>query len=106
MTRIEFAHHGYSVHLTFSMVIDGKTGRPRQVSRAVRIELDGVQLFMLHGGLNIYMLEHPENIDWGLSEVAHVSIAELQGGIQCDVKWEGDRSISVECRGVVLQDDC
>lgn len=102
LSRLELANHGYAVHLVFSPVIDAATGRALDAPRDVRLELDGVQRLLFVGGLNESMLRHPERIDWGLSEVASVSVSRSGGGVHCEVLWEDSRRIEAECHRVSL----
>lgn len=68
----------------------------------VALDLDGVQRLVLEGGPNARMLKHPEEIGWGLSEVALVRVAPTDDGVRFEALWEGERRVEVHCRQATL----
>lgn len=101
MKELCLVNYGYSVHVEFSVVVD-LGGRVLDDPLHVGFDLDGVQSLTLVGGLTSSMLEHPENINWGLSEVARVRVASSDDGIRFEARWEGERLIEVHCRQATL----
>jgi hypothetical protein len=51
------------------------------------------------------MIRHPEQINWGLSEVALVSAYSVEQGVGLLVAWEGKREIRVEAARVLFTAD-
>ena len=45
--------------------------------------MEGVSTLRLDGGLSVAMIQNPEGIDWGLSEVAHVGAYSADSGVVC-----------------------
>lgn len=101
LRELRLVHHGYSVHIEFSVIVDVE-GRLLDAPREVGLDLSGVQHFTLEGGLTGSMLEDPDSINWGLSEVAGVHVAPSAEGLQVEVRWEGERRIEIQCRGATL----
>lgn len=101
MKELCLVNHGYSVHMEFSVIVD-PDGRVLEEPLDVGVDLDGVQQFALTGGLTTAMLEHPEEIGWGLSEVAQVRVASADVGVRFEALWEGARRIEIHCRRATL----
>lgn len=68
----------------------------------VKFDLEGVQELSLPGALTPRMLEHPERINWGLSEVARVRVAPSDDGVRFEALWEGERRVEIQCRRATL----
>ncbi|MCP1412329.1 hypothetical protein J3D46_001595 [Paenarthrobacter sp. A20] len=48
-----------------------------------------------------YSVEHPEEVNWGFSEVSLVTLEPEDGRFRLRVVWEGwDRKIEILCRRV------
>jgi hypothetical protein len=91
-------HHGYSFRLVFKLWdVPGflRSDLPKGAHH-LTVEMQGVQRLRLEGGLSQVMLEHPEGIDWGLSEVALVRAEPSSYGLQLQVLWEGERQIVID----------
>lgn len=104
MTALFLENHGYSLRVVFTQVID-VNGRVLEQPRAVELTLDAVDMLSLHGGLTAQMIDHPELIDWGLSEVAHVGVTRLGSTVRLEASWEGERRLEVHCHEVSLTSD-
>lgn len=102
LDELSLTRHGYSVHVAFMPVVVREGRRVLDQSTRVTFELEGVLDLHLRGALTQGMLENPEAINWGLSEVALVKLAPVAEGIRFDVRWEGDRRIHVFCARVSL----
>lgn len=101
MKELRLVSFGYSVHVEFSVITDPEghvLGEPLDVG----LDLDGVQRLTLEGGLTSRMLEHPEEINWGLSEVAQVRVSPSEDGVHFEALWEGERRVEVHCRQATL----
>lgn len=97
MRELRLVSNGYSVHVEFRVIID-PNGRVLDEPIDVGIDLEGVQRLTLMGGLTARMLEYPEDVDWGLSEVAQVRVASSGDDVRFDALWEGERRVEIECR--------
>lgn len=92
---------GYSVRAVFNRVIR-PDGRVLDEPSRVTFEFDGVQRMTMDGGLTPQMLDHPERINGGLSEVAVVRIALAEDWLHFEALWEQDRRIQIQCRRATL----
>ncbi|MEI2809997.1 MAG: hypothetical protein V9F00_07300 [Nocardioides sp.] len=101
MKELCLVNHGYSVRIVFSVIVDPE-GRVLDEPLDVGVDLAGVQRLTLKGGLTARMLEHPEEIGWGLSEVALVRVTSANGDVRFEALWEGNRRIEVVCRQATL----
>jgi hypothetical protein len=48
------------------------------------------------------MLHEPEQVNWGLSEIARVVTSPADQGIGIAVEWEGDRRIDVRFADFII----
>jgi hypothetical protein len=93
LNAVEVTHYGYSAELRFAHL---RRGRPVSETRQVTLVMEAVSALRLDGGLSEAMVEHPDRINWGLSEVARVSAYAAEPGVGRLVAWEGEREIRVE----------
>ncbi|MGE0817705.1 MAG: hypothetical protein AB7O74_03500 [Candidatus Nanopelagicales bacterium] len=96
MTDLRLTQFGYAVRVAFEIVID-VGGRSLGEPIPVVFELEAVHELALVGALTEAMREHPESINWGLSEVARVRVEDDPRGIRLEAIWEGDRRVTVVC---------
>lgn len=68
------------------------------------LRLTGVEEFRFVGALTEGMKQHPERIDWGLTEVAAVRAHSRHGEIELFVEWESERRLKVRCLAFELVD--
>jgi hypothetical protein len=101
MDELCLTQFGYSARVVFTLVID-RNGRVLDQPLRVTFDLSGVQELSLHGALTPRMLEHPERINWGLSEVARVRATPADDGVLFEALWEGERRVEVHCRQATL----
>jgi hypothetical protein len=101
MDELSLTDFGYSARAVFTLVID-RNGRVLEQPSQVTFDLEGVQELSLHGALTPRMLEHPELINWGLSEVARVRVAPVEDGVRFEALWEGERKVEIHCRRATL----
>lgn len=101
MDQLSLTNFGYSARVVFTLIID-RNGRVLDQPLQVTFDLDGVQELSLHGALTPRMREHPERINWGLSEVARVRVAPTDDGVRFEALWEGERRVEIQCRRVTL----
>lgn len=96
---------GYSVEFQLNQIwADRDVLRPDLDDRIdlVRLCFCGVQRLEFIGGLNSYMLQHPEYINWGLTEVSWVQVEPSSAGeneaalMKISFLWESQRRIEVE----------
>lgn len=96
---------GYSIDFQLNQIwADRDVLRPDLDDRIelVRLCFCGVQRLEFIGDLNSYMLQHPECINWGLTEVSCVRIVPSAAGesdaalIKIAFLWESQRRIEVE----------
>lgn len=97
LTSLELTHHGYSAELRFTHL---RLGRPVPESSLVTVVMEGVSALRLTGGLSESMVQHPERINWGFSEVAKVSAYPARPDIGLLIAWEAKRKIRVEAARV------
>jgi hypothetical protein len=90
----------YSVDLLFVIPVSAASGTGQE--RQVRIELDGAHRLLLEGGLTEQLIGSPESINWGLGEIALVSIGQDGDRVGIEVLWEGDRKIEATSQGVTI----
>jgi hypothetical protein len=90
---LELTHHGYSAELRFEHL---RSGQPAPESSLVTVLMEAISSLRLIGGLSKTMVQHPEAINWGLSEVAHVSAYSADPGLGLLIAWEDEREIRVE----------
>ena len=100
---VRWRRYGYSVELIFNYVWD-RGGRIRPDVEGtpwlVTISCEGVERLTVKGGLSDAMKREPNQIGWGLSEVAVVRAepcSVLDGiGVAVTASWESDRELRVE----------
>jgi hypothetical protein len=102
LTEMRTDRFGYTVRLFFILPVGAACAGDRE--RRVRIDLDGVHRLLLEGGLTQQMLQFPEDIDWGLGEVAAVQVGTDEGAVRVDVVWEGERKIELIAHRVQVVD--
>jgi hypothetical protein len=93
LSALELTHHGYSAELRFAHL---RRGRPVSETSQVTLVMEAISALRLDGGLSEAMVQHPDRINWGLSEVALVSAYSAEPGVGLLVAWEGEREIRVE----------
>lgn len=93
LSALELTHHGYAAELRFAHL---RRGRPVPETSQVTLIMEAVSALRLDGGLSEAMVQHPDRINWGLSEVAQVSAYSAEPGVGLLVAWEGKREIRVE----------
>ncbi len=97
---VSWFRFGTEVHLVFNVIWDA-AGQVRsdvlEHPRLVELRLYGVQDLEVRNHLTPGMLDRPELVNWGLSEVSRLSIAECdlgdREGVLVEVFWQGPRSI-------------
>lgn len=106
---VRWLHFGTSVELLFNNVFDS-SGAVRadalESPRLIAIRMRGVQIFNLSNGLSPAMLDEPERIDWGVSEVARVQAWNCdlpsRSGVRLEVIWDGPRNLEVIAAGIQI----
>ncbi|PWN03039.1 hypothetical protein DJ010_11770 [Nocardioides silvaticus] len=101
LVEMALTHHGYGVRLGFNLTWASEgVLRPDLDSREQRltIEMRGVQRLHMEGGLSQRMLDYPEAINWGLSEVSLLRAEPCAAGLQLQVLWEGERRIVIDAQ--------
>ena len=101
LDELTLTRHGYSVHLALKVIID-RDGQVLDKPLRVTFDLDGVHLLSLCGGLTPSMVDHPERINWGLSEVALVRVVPHPRGVLFEALWEDTRKVEVICAQVSM----
>jgi hypothetical protein len=107
--------HGRDAELVFHYIWDDSDRSDSGVleePRVVTMTLTLVETLVFNGALNHAMIAAPENINWGLSEVALVKLASTSdlptaGGEHAVfhrlvIAWESDRRIEITFRGFDL----
>ena len=108
LMAIIWGHFGTVIELVFdyTWASDGSL-RPEYASADVRtLVLRNVQELHVSNALNEHMILHPEQLDWGLSEVSSVRLCDDQRfltryqslaipfhHLQC--AWEGERQVDI-----------
>jgi hypothetical protein len=88
----------YNVDLVFNYVwSSGNDVRPDVLTSPffVTLRLVGVEDLRYVGALTEGMRQHPERINWGLSEVANVEVVDRGELVGLSVIWESDRALEV-----------
>lgn len=97
----------YEVVLKFNYVwgTDGLV-RDRVLEEPVllTLRLIGVEELGFVGALTDGMKQHPERIDWGLTEVAAVRARPRDGQTELSVEWESERRLVVRCLTIKFDD--
>ncbi|GAB4097902.1 hypothetical protein [Sinomonas halotolerans] len=105
LAELRLVNYGYSIEIDLNLVFDD-IGSVRsdvlEVSRICTLRLDGVKSMILIGGLSDWMVSHPEDINWGLSEIAGIEVSAGEG-ITVTVAWEGKREVKIECHSATLR---
>jgi hypothetical protein len=93
---------GYAVRAEFELVVvrGSLTAEPRP---QITLQFEAVESMTLVGGLTARMVEHPEEINWGLSEVSLVRITPEESGVHAEIRWERERRIEITCARVTLE---
>ncbi|MFI0417419.1 hypothetical protein [Spongiactinospora sp. 9N601] len=118
ITDVGWAHYGTSIEVSFDYIWDGTRIRDDLGTRPHIVVVRAVLVQEMHLGnaLNVSMLEHPEKLNWGLSEVAQVVLVEDSdmarpyshpSGLQCHhlaIRWEAKRRIDMVAFGFELDD--
>ncbi len=100
LQNLSLEKYGYSVQAVFRRVIDNG-GDVLSAPYDVEIHLEAVDSLNLVGALMDYSVEHPEEVNWGFSEVSLVTLEPEDGRFRLRVVWEGwDRKIEILCRRV------
>lgn len=90
---------GYGLKVDINYVW-GESGtiRPDILERPVLVSLYlmGVQRLEFTGALSAAMLAVPEQIKWGLTEIAYVRRFDLPELLGLAIEWEGQRQLKVE----------
>ena len=75
---IRWRHFGTVIDLVFDYIwTDAGAVRPEYKPPTLKtISLHGVQELHVHNALNEYMSLHPDELDWGLSEVSSVRLID------------------------------
>lgn len=101
LIEMALTQFGYGVRLAFNHIWASE-GHVRpdldQREERVIIELSAIQRLVLEGGLSQHMIDHPDRINWGLSEVATVHAEPCEAGLRLLLLWEQDRKIVIEAR--------
>lgn len=99
LLELSLIRFGFGVRLVFDNIWAAE-GRVRddlgEREERLVIELMGVQRLVLEGNLSQEMIDDPDEINWGLSEVAQVRAVPCAAGLRLRLSWEDDRSIVVE----------
>ena len=93
LSALTLTHHGYSVELQFEHL---RQGRSVPETAVVTVVMKAVQELHVNGYLSQRMVDHPDEINWGLSEVAWVTGYPAAAGVGLRVAWENEREITVE----------
>lgn len=96
MDELGLTHFGYSARAVFSVVVDSDGRALNEPVKAV-FDFVGVQELTLHGALTARMLDRPDEIGWGLSEVALVRVTPDGEGVRFEALWEDDRKVEIRC---------
>lgn len=100
LTRLCLDEFGYSVRLELEQVIDPLTGRLLPERPTVVVHLRGVSSMRVDGGLTDTMLREPDEMGWGLSEVAGVEVESCGDDLRFRVCWESERMIEIVSRSM------
>jgi hypothetical protein len=76
------------VHFGYGLQVD--------IPVLVSLHLMGVQRLEFTGALSPAMLADPEQINWGLTEIANVRRFDVPGLVGLAIEWEGQRQLKVE----------
>jgi hypothetical protein len=101
LDELSLTDSGYSLRVVFKMVVD-LNGAVLSVPTIAAFGFEGLEELRMHGALTSRMIERPEGISWGLSEVALVRASSAAGGAYFEILWEGDRRIEIECHRASL----
>lgn len=99
--ELSLTRFGYSAHAVFEQIIN-PDGRALNAPRRVIFEFEAIHNLSLFGALTPRMLAHPEEINWGLSEIALVRVARAEFGVRFEALWEGERKVEVTCQRLTL----
>ncbi len=102
LTNLSLENHGYSVEIVLRRITD-RVGRLLEEESDVVIRLDAVEELSLLGSLNAVMVENPDRINWGLSEVSTVTLAPEGNAYRLHIRWEDDRKIEVLSHRVSME---
>jgi hypothetical protein len=105
LVELALTHHGYALRLAFNLTWASKgvlCADLGQREQRLTIEMQGVQRLHMEGGLTQSMLDHPERINWGLSEVDLVRAEECPDGVRLQVLATHDRSIVIDAQSASI----
>src|SRR3989442_14766440 len=91
---LRLVQFGFGIDLTFNYVWSDENQVRSDVlekPKLITLRLIGVESLNLRGGLTGGMIDNPELINWGLSEVARVEPVEGNSGLALSIYWEGSR---------------
>lgn len=97
----------YQVVITFNYVWDASGAvRERVLEEPVllTLRLIGLEQIRFVGALTEGMKQHPDRINWGLTEVAGVRVHQHDGLVELTVEWESDRRLDVQCMTIETAD--
>ena len=131
LTEIKWRNWGLGLDLVFNYIwpdCDGffidERGHKRVKLVTPRSDLDTplfktlscqlVQEFSVHNYLNDQVINHPDEVDWGFSEIALVDIPDDNAFLSkyrhhriafhhVRVLWEGDRRIDIVCKDLAIE---
>jgi hypothetical protein len=106
---VRWIQFGFAIEILFNNVFDESgvvredaLGRPHLTA----IRLSGVQTFSVSNNLSTAMLDEPDQIDWGLSEVARVQAEEFQLpdrlGVRLEILWDGPRRVEAVAAAIEI----
>jgi hypothetical protein len=106
---VRWRRYGSEIHLVFNSVWD-ESGELRarilEEPRHVEIRGLGVHELELVNNLSRGMVENPEQLNWGLAEVAVVRLEDARVGdqdaVQAVVQWDSERSLRILAADVRL----
>ena len=96
LVEVRLTEHLYTAELVFDHMWESY-GRVRpdlgEGQELVTVRLVGVEELRFVGALNDVQRDRPDEIDWGMSEVALVRAVERDGLLGIEVRWESERRI-------------
>jgi len=96
--NLSLEKYGYSVLAVFRRIIDND-GHVLSAPYDIEIHLEAVDSLTLVGALMDVSVKHPEEVNWGFSEVSLVTLEPEGDRFRLRVIWEGwDRKIEILCR--------
>lgn len=106
LEKIAFKNYGVAIELEFYNIWNGKGQMKFKKTNRLILKFNLIQEFKFKGALNRFMVAEPEQINWGINEIAAIRITDNPEILKpysgfsipfhhAEIVWEQDRRIDI-----------